>query len=328
MKTIMSRNVNDAYFRGLCWLSRKGEEADSRNGPVIESPVPVTTIYDQPQERVLFDEVRDANPFFHLMESLWMLAGRRDTEFLSLFNKRMITFSDNGENFNGAYGYRWRNWWAEDQLLLAIQKLTDNPRDRRVVISMWDPEVDMVLDSKDIPCNDMIKFHVRTDGKTLDMMVFNRSNDAIWGCYGANAVHFSVLHEVVAACAGLTLGRYYQISTNFHVYKEIFDKMHPEGFLPWSPGVKEYISAAIPQNIVRDPATFLDQCEHFVTDDSWISTEYSNEFLTRVARPMRQAYAYFREGDLESALQVLPQDKTDWIVAGRQWLLRRKERKS
>ena len=89
---------------------------ESRSGSVIEFPSPVTTTYKRPEERVLFYKNRDANPFFHLFESIWMLAGRDDVKYLSNFNKRMEEYSDDGHTLHGAYGYRWREYFLTDQL--------------------------------------------------------------------------------------------------------------------------------------------------------------------------------------------------------------------
>jgi hypothetical protein len=51
--------------------------------------------------------MRDANPFFHVMETLWMLAGRNDLPWLVRFNKRFASYSDDGGNTQpGAYGYQ------------------------------------------------------------------------------------------------------------------------------------------------------------------------------------------------------------------------------
>jgi hypothetical protein len=72
------------------------------------------------------------------------------------------------------------------------------------------------INSKDIPCNTHVYFKVR-DGK-LRMTVCNRSNDLIWGAYGANVVHFSMLQEYVAGHLGLECGEYVQFSDSLHVY--------------------------------------------------------------------------------------------------------------
>jgi hypothetical protein len=51
------------------------------------------------------------------------------------------------------------------------------------------------------------------------MTVFCRSNDLIWGAYGANAVHMSILQEYVACGLARPVGHYWQVSNNYHVYE-------------------------------------------------------------------------------------------------------------
>src|SRR5215510_3212831 len=146
MKVIHARNVNDAIVRGAQLLKEGGRPQPSRAGGTIEYPEPVCTVYERPLERVLFDAVRDANPFFHLMEALWMLAGRRDVGWLARFNQRMATYSDDGVVFNAAYGYRWRNQFqlktgdGGDQLSAIVKLLRADPDSRRAVLQIWDAE--------------------------------------------------------------------------------------------------------------------------------------------------------------------------------------------
>ncbi|KKK55035.1 hypothetical protein LCGC14_3078620, partial [marine sediment metagenome] len=83
MHVLNVRNVNEALPKMLQHLEEKGERNSSRAGEVIVAPTPVTTVYRKPMERVLFSPIRDANPFFHLIEALWMLAGRRDVATLA-----------------------------------------------------------------------------------------------------------------------------------------------------------------------------------------------------------------------------------------------------
>ena len=83
MHVINARNVNSAYPQALHYIAIAGDRVASRNGPVLRAPEPVSTVYAKPWERVLFDPQRDANPFFHLFESLWMLDGRNDVATLT-----------------------------------------------------------------------------------------------------------------------------------------------------------------------------------------------------------------------------------------------------
>src|SRR5437667_129280 len=130
-------NVNQCLSECLQWLLAAGVEENSRNGPVLVSPEPVMVTYTRPQERVLFSPLRDANPFFHLMEALWMLAGRNDVEWPAYFASNMRNYSDDGKIFHGAYGYRWRKAMSFDQLALIARELKANSESRRCVLQMW-----------------------------------------------------------------------------------------------------------------------------------------------------------------------------------------------
>lgn len=159
MKVINVRNVHHALPLALHELKQEGIDRESRNGPVRVFKTPVTTVYQNPTERVLFWAERDANPFFHFFESLWMLAGQNDVPFLAYFVKRMVTYSDYGKTFHGAYGHRWRQHFKDkdgnkiDQLAIVIKALKENPDDRRCVVQMWDSSVDLGKQGKDFPCN-------------------------------------------------------------------------------------------------------------------------------------------------------------------------------
>ena len=149
-KTINVRNVNHALHEACWWLRVAGERATTRNGEVIRAPGPVITIYQQPTERVLFNKRRNANPFFHLMEALWMLAGREDVDFPAYYVARMREYSDNGLLLHGAYGFRWRRAFLDadeaepiDQLTYLADHLKANPDSRRTVLAMWSAERDI-----------------------------------------------------------------------------------------------------------------------------------------------------------------------------------------
>ncbi|KKK83371.1 hypothetical protein LCGC14_2794040, partial [marine sediment metagenome] len=143
MHVLDVRNVNEALPKMLQHLEERGERTSSRAGEVIVAPTPVTTVYRKPMERVLFSPLRDANPFFHLIEALWMLAGKRDVATLTHYVRRMSDFSDDGITFHGAYGYRWRNHFFHDQIEVVLELLKSKPHSRRAVIQMWDNPIDL-----------------------------------------------------------------------------------------------------------------------------------------------------------------------------------------
>lgn len=339
MITIRGRNVNNTWGIAKTVLTQHGVRCESRNGPVLEVPEPVTTEYIHTTERVLFDPVRDANPFFHLMEGLWMLAGRNDVAWITQFNKRFMSYSDDGTTFHAAYGYRWRQHFDmfgggehgfADQLKKAIAMLKADPTSRRVVVQMWDPINDLWSPEeverrgsvpKDLPCNTAIYFKIR-DGLLL-MTVTNRSNDIVWGCYGANCVHMSMLHEYMAGMIGVGLGSYHQLSDSWHSYLDIWQKQDLTGAYMDPYGLRH----VKPYPMVSKPEYWDDDLYTFMAGPHLAQESYENDFFERVALPMRSAWFAHKQKDLALAkkhLEIMPVDN-DWRLAGYEWLGRREK---
>lgn len=336
-------NVNQALSEGLHWLRQAGIREKSRNGPVLVSPEPVTTTYRFPMERVLFSPRRDANPFFHLMEALWMLAGRNDLAWPLFFNSRFKEFSDDGVTTHGAYGYRWRRSFATDQLQILARELRLRPESRRCVLQMWNAPADLPLAvgerlGKDVPCNTHAYFLAK-DG-VLETTVCCRSNDMLWGAYGSNAVHFSILAEYIAAASGLALGPYHQFSNNFHLY----------------PGVLGITDEGMVNGVLYELAADSEDNDHYASDevrcspiinvpvDEWDldlkrfmakpfdlpdSVPYSDVFFPECAIPMYRAWKTRKQGKVSGAKELKPMQDNygDWYRACWEWIERREARK-
>lgn len=347
MRVIEARNVNDAYYAGAHLITHVGRQFDSRNGPVVRVIGPVATVYQNPVERVLFDERRNANPFFHLFEALWMLNGGQDVETMDQFLASFKQFSDDGVTFHGAYGHRWRHWpdytsgqpytKEIDQLTQVIGMLGLNQNDRRAVICMWDPARDLAIQSNDIPCNDLINLEV-VDGK-LNMMVTCRSNDIIFGCYGANAVHFSMLFEYLAAHIGVLFGTLTQVSWNFHAYLKtpynLGDFYPPLVHLdnPYTLEDDERPVAVHPlvgnrETFDRELHDVMEEVRQHSFDDADLSS-YTNPFFVHIAQPMYRAFMQYKvDNNLDAAIGTLQEAASlhpvdfDWLLAGENWLQR------
>lgn len=353
MRVIEARNVNHALHDGMRLLADHGLRRESRNGPVVVMPCPVTTVYRRPLERVLFSKERDANPFFHLVEALWMLAGRDDLATLTKYVARMSGFSDDGGVTQpGAYGKRWRRHFMidqddghatlsypfnyRDQLLWAIRRLVADPNDRRVVIQMYDADMDQDAadeGGKDVPCNLACAPWVDTDGR-LSMTVFCRSNDAIWGAHGANAVHFAFLQEYLAAGVGVPVGRLYQVSNNYHAYEATLEPLvsavQGNLLLLIDDRYDTWLAPVPLVELAADTARALRELDEDLTIffDEPAAPGLRTAFLRQVACPMVLAHqAYRRKQDpmrFAIALEVMDQCRAgDWRVAGREWLMRR-----
>lgn len=371
MYVINARNVNDAYVKGMELLTQHGEREETRNGQAMVNLRPVTTYYARPWERLLWNYQRNANPFFHLAESLWMLAGLNDAtwldQFVSDFSSR---FAEADGHQHGAYGFRWRQhfdveWGGgssdmPDQLLTVVKLLQGNLSTRQAVLTMWDPVADLAKVKKDLPCNTHVYFRVRgpdelereegyrklgissdlaernPDGsdyhltnvvdteKYLDITVCCRSNDIVWGAYGANAVHFSMLHEYIACRIGVKMGRYYQVSNNFHGYVNTLPQT-------WAQGDNDpyVVGVAQPAKVFTDPEMIDRDLYHFF--QCWKRSEnapgFHNRFLEETAYPLLKLYAMRNELTQDQVFRYNEDHKTDWDLAACLWLTRRISKK-
>lgn len=313
---IIGQNVPDAYAEAW-WAMRhyKPILEDSRNGKVRVLPHPVFLTIKNPMERVLLDPIRDANPVFHVMEFVWMLAGSNDAVWLSQFNKRMLTYADSNV-LKGAYGYRWQH--PTDQLAHTIDLLRRDPGTRQAVISIWDPVQDgSGAQSSDRPCNTQIYFSCRAS--RLDMIVTNRSNDLVWGMMGANCVHFTFLHELIARAAGLSLGNYQVFTKNLHVYTSVprYDDMYR------SARVYDIYSnmSVMPYPLLQHNENWeslREDCRQLL-EGVW--ADFETEWIKNVAWPMYNAY--LDKGNRNEHIKRILAE--DWRRAAEEWSSRRSD---
>lgn len=337
---ICARNVNEALVIGLNLVWERGVPVQSRGLNTLEVPGPVATVYGRPWERVLFNAQRDANPFFHFFESMWILAGGRGVGVPRFFLNRITDYSDDSKEFHGAYGHRLREAYGFDQLRTVVDLLKNKPDTRQAVLSIWHPKMDLGATSKDIPCNDMIMFKVRAG--RLHMTVCNRSNDVIWGAYGANAVQFSILQEWVAASAGFLPGRYVQMSDSYHVYTDLplwkqygvrewrpahTDDLYTDGIDGWfCPELPLFADANQAARALEDAELMvsladMDMLEKLVTSARHGLKSYA---FQRIAVPMLAAYLNYKAGAVQEAVRTASMiDAPDWRVACMAWLQRR-----
>ena len=330
--SMIVRNVNEAFstLRGYVRdLPENWREIAPRGMKTLEWRHVFITEYTHPCERVLFDPIRDANPFFHFFEALWILAGRRDVAFLQQFNSNIASFSDDGETFHGAYGDRIKRYqacetgWGEvAQLSKAIHLLTADHDTRQVVISIWNPSLDLGAKTKDLPCNALLMLKIR-DG-ALNITVCCRSNDAVWGAYGANVVQFSTLQEFIARAVGVDVGTYTQVSDSFHIYvdRPDFEKNFSRVMRTDDPYT---LSEVKPFPLINGTPwqEWLRQCEAFCSDVP--SLNNFDKYFTHVAGPLYLAWKLHKDGSTSEALEcveALP-DGVDWKTACYRWLERR-----
>jgi hypothetical protein len=167
----------------------------------------------------------------------------------------------------------------------------------------------------------------------------------IWGAYGANAVHMSVLQEYIAAALELEMGPYYQVSDSFHIYlNKEWDKVkHIDGVdfydrQYWN--AMGYPEPHYPLVTKGQAHLFLKECENLIatvpprrvsgnpeTVDIWPTIwghGYQNTFFPDVMIPMIKAYLCHKERKYENCYSHLADIKAeDWQFACLQWIKRR-----
>lgn len=321
-----ARNVCEALPNTVQHLAKHGIEESSRAGPVLVAPYPVMTITQYPRERVLFSAARDANPFFHMAEAIWMLAGRYDARFLDKFVGSFAKlYAEADGASHDAYGYRWRHGFGFDQLDYIVDKLSKKQFDRQCVIQMWDATGtfnDLRGDWKSRPCN--THCYLRINNHKLDLTVSCRSNDMLWGAHGANAVHFSVLQEYLAARIGVDMGVMYQLSNNAHIYTKLLTELGlTEDFVDdryYTGTIMPIIMFDEPESIDFDIQLLMQNLD----DDNLVDNTYANSWFYNTMIVAMQAHRYFKLKEFDLALEMAYEiEAHDWRTACAEWIERR-----
>ena len=152
-------------------------------------------------------------------ETAWQFMGTKDPEFIVKHAPKLWSkFVEDGE-LKTAYGYRWREHFGRDQLWMAIQQLRDNPTNRQLYVSAWDPAQDglgMPDQPKNIPCP--VGFSLSMIEGALHCSVFIRSSDVFVGL-PYDVMVYALTVDAIAAEVGAVPGTLHVTLAHPHVYK-------------------------------------------------------------------------------------------------------------
>jgi thymidylate synthase len=226
MPFVNSYDFQSAFIKLLGELMSNGQEVEVRGKRTkellnchisIANPVPLC----------YFIPFRKDNVFARIAETLWVLKGEDDIEWLSYYLPRAADYSDDGKTWHAAYGKRLRRWDYEDndvqhsidQIRLLVNKLNKDPLTRQGVMTIWKPEDDN-LESLDIPCNNWLHFILRDFGITRFALlsVAQRSADVFWGWSNINAFEWSTLLKMIAFWTNTEIGKIDWYVTSMHMY--------------------------------------------------------------------------------------------------------------
>lgn len=145
--------------------------------------------------------------------------------------KTIKDFEDQGCNYwklwgnsdgtiNIDYGNKWLDFNGINQHAELIDKLKNNPTDRRMIITGWDPSN---ISNLNLPCcHYAYQWYVR-EGKYLDMIWHQRSTDVMIGL-PSDVVFASAWNIMIANEVGLIPANIYMTIGDSHIYEEHITK--------------------------------------------------------------------------------------------------------
>lgn len=244
MFTAEYTGINDFLVKSSQLLLNYGVVRVTRSKKCHELPEPFVFKIKEPTARLVTISERKWNVALPYAESLWLASGRNDMFFISHYLQNMKQFSDDGVVMRAGYGPRLRFFnqkvedYAEfgesldrkcftvDQFRYVVECFAKDPNTRRAVINIDDTIKDefdergFLKDTKDIPCTRLLHFTKNVVTGKLDLTVFMRSNDMLWGASAVNIFNFTFMQEYFAALLGMEIGNYYHIANNFHYYDD------------------------------------------------------------------------------------------------------------
>ncbi|RKW20748.1 thymidylate synthase [Candidatus Gracilibacteria bacterium] len=122
------------------------------------------------------------------------------------------------------YGKQWRNFNGEniDQLKNAVELIKNNPENRRIIVSAWNPaEIEEMLLP---PCHCFFQFNVDTKNKKLNLQLYQRSADMFLGV-PFNIASYSALLLLISKITGLKPGVFTHTLGDAHIYKNHLEQV-------------------------------------------------------------------------------------------------------
>ncbi|QDH49130.1 thymidylate synthase [Pantoea phage Phynn] len=163
-------------------------------------------------------------------ELQWFLSGSTNVEELRRMtwgenSDKKTIWDDNYENQGKALGYsdgylgpvygkQWRDFGGVDQIAKVIDQIKNNPTDRRIIVSAWNPaELDQMALP---PCHCFYQFRV-LNGK-LHLQWYQRSVDVFLGL-PFNIASYALLLHIMASICDLEVGDLVFTGGDVHIYQ-------------------------------------------------------------------------------------------------------------
>jgi len=154
-----------------------------------------------------------------------------DDEFVVKWWDLGPVYGHQWRNFNGGHTHAFKtgntdtaNTWV-DQIAKVIDTIKNNPTDRRIIVSAWNPaqKDDMLLP----PCHAFFQFNVDTTNNVLNLQLYQRSADIFLGV-PFNIASYSTLLMMIAEITGLKAGTFVHTLWDAHIYDNHVDQVNEQ----------------------------------------------------------------------------------------------------
>lgn len=247
MFTAEYKGINSFLVGASRLLLENGVKRITRGQVCWELPGPFMFKITNPTSRIVTLPQRKWNPTLPFAESLWIASGRNNLNMINHYLKNIKNFSDDGLFMRGGYGPRLRAFDGNandykigksfgeeipeqffskvDQFYYIEKSFHRDINTRQAIINIGDPPKDCVnfdgsiKETRDFPCTRLLHFMKQPFENKLDLTVYLRSNDILWGASAVNIFNFTFMQEYFAKILNLEIGDYYHIANNFHYYE-------------------------------------------------------------------------------------------------------------
>lgn len=260
--------INSFVVGAANLLLKYGVKRSTRGYTCWELPEPYSIKIKNPTSRWITIPERKWNYTLPYAESLWLASGRNDLDFVKHYVKKLSEYSDDGRFIRGGYGPRFRFFSGTindyqnthplknpknigeisyvDQYSFIGACFSSDRNTRRAIMNIGDPPKDsfdttgQLKKTKDFPCTRLLHFMKDPSEDKLNLTVYMRSNDFLWGASAVNIFNNTFIQEYFAHILNMKLGSYFHFSNNFHYYEDqrslieklsCVKKVTDEGFL-------------------------------------------------------------------------------------------------
>jgi thymidylate synthase len=240
--------IGQLWFELLQQLYTLGHPVAPR-GQACREFTGVTLRLTSALNNVFVSDIRRLSYRFMVAEWLYIWFGHHDVATIAVYNPYIAQFSDNGIDFDGAYGPPVRGQW--DYILETMRR---DPDSRQAVLPIYKIPS---RPTKDVPCTISLQFLLRQN--SLEIIANMRSSD-IWLGLPYDVFNFTMLGNILSAQLNCKLGGLTLHLGSSHLYAV---NNETAAAVLTSKNVEYFHS---PQ-LIREPPTWLDDV--LTTRDPW-----------------------------------------------------------